>query len=60
MANSSYWAREESSETVSFKESTINLLKNVWLGVLLQALGAAAYSTAVMLAYPVLASYAAN
>ena len=60
MANSSYWVREENCESVSFKEASINLLKNVWLGVLLLALGAAAFTTAAILAYPVIANYAAK
>lgn len=38
----------------------VNLLKNVWLGVLLLVLGVASLITAVIIAYPVTAYIAAK
>jgi hypothetical protein len=49
-----YWLNEQQVVSVSLRDLTINLLKDMWLGVLLLILGVISFSTAVILAYPVL------
>jgi hypothetical protein len=60
MGSVGYWFREHHLDSVSFKAGAINVLKNMWLGALLLALGAAAFITAALLAYPVLARIASK
>ncbi|WP_020676598.1 hypothetical protein [Geopsychrobacter electrodiphilus] len=60
MGTVGYWFREHHLDSVSLRAASVHLLKDMWLGVLLLALGAAAFITAVLLAYPVLARIAAK
>ncbi len=55
MGSVGYWFREHHLSSISLKADTANLLQDLWLGVLLLTLGVIAFSTFVILAYPVLA-----
>lgn len=59
----SHWLQEHGMQSSCLslnREGVIGLLKGMWLGVLLLLLGAVAFISAVILAYPVMAHIAAK
>ena len=59
----SHWLQEHGMEHAGSgltREGVIELMKGMWLGVLLLLLGVVAFVSAVILAYPVMAHIAAK
>ena len=58
-----HWLQEHGMDTSRLsltREGAIEMLKGMWLGILLLLLGAVAFVSAVILAYPVMAHIAAK